>query len=324
MKDFFTSFTKLVKNYSQIIIATHKNMDLDGFSSALCLFNIINKMNKKCYIFLNEFQSNNTTNKTLEKLKKEDYKFNYLNEKDLNNMDLNNTLLIIVDVHRLSLIENDNLLNLINDVVVIDHHIKNVDYIKNTKLMYINSNVSSVAQIIVEYSKNMNYEIDSLLATILLAAIEIDTNGFNFKTTEQTYEAAAYLMRLGASNIVKQELLRESKEMYLERQFYIEKSYQLNDTMIICEITDKTVTSKDLAMIADDLLQFENIEASFCIGKLEKDVVGISARSIGNIDVQKIMCQLGGGGHLTEAATKIENKTILESKEMLNNVINGG
>lgn len=324
MRDFFNSFTKLIKEHSKVIITTHKNMDLDGFSSSLCLFNIINKMNKECYIYLNKIQSSNTVNKTLEKLEKENYKFNYLYEENIENFDFNDTLLVIVDVHKSQLLENENLLNLVQEVVVIDHHIKNIDYIKDTKLVYINSNMSSAAQILLEYSKYMNYEIDKLLATIMLAAIEIDTNGFNFKTTESTYEAAAYLTRLGANTIIKKELLRESKEIYLSRQIYIEKSYQINDQMIICEVNDKIMTSQDLAIIADDLLQFENIEASFCIGLLGENIVGISARSIGNIDVQEIMDKLGGGGHLTEAATKIDNKTIDECKEMLINVINGG
>ena len=324
MRDFFNSFTKIIKEHSKVIITTHKNMDLDGFSSSLCLFNIINKMNKECYIYLNKKQSSNTINKTLEKLDKENYKFNCLYEENLENFDFKNTLLVVVDVHKSKLLENEKLLNLISDVVVIDHHIKNIDYIKDTKLVYINSNMSSAAQILLEYSKYMSYEIDELLATIMLAAIEIDTNGFNFKTTESTYESAAYLTRLGANTIIKKELLRESKEIYLSRQIYIERSYQINDQMIACEIKDKYVSSQDLAIIADDLLQFENIEASFCIGALDENTVGISARSIGNIDVQELMSKLGGGGHLTEAATKIEHKTIAECKEMLLNVINGG
>lgn len=323
MLDFFNSLTKLIKEYSKIIITTHKNMDLDGFASSLCLFNIINKMNKECYIYLNDSQSDTTINKTFEKLQKENYKFNILYKKNLKDLDFDNTLLIVLDVHKISLIENDELLNLISDIVVIDHHIKNIDYINKTKLMYINSNISSVSEIIVNYSKYMNYKTDSLLSTILLVAIEIDTNGFNFKTSETTYETAAYLTHLGANTIIKQEILRESKEMYLARQLYIERSYQINENIIACDIDDKIVSSKDLAIIADNLLQFENIEASFCIGKIDRNIVGISARSLGNIDVESIMRKLGGGGHLTEAATKLEDKTIKESKEMLINIIGG-
>lgn len=324
MLDFFNSLTKIIKKYSKIIIMTHKDMDLDGFASSLTLYNIINKMHKECYIYLNNQQSDTTIVKTLEKLNKKNYQFNSLYEQDLKKQNLDKTLLIILDAHKNSLVENENLLKLIKDIVVIDHHIKNVDYINKTKLMYINSNISSVSEIMVGYSKYMNYKIDSLLSTILLAAIEIDTNGFNFKTLASTYETAAYLTSLGASTIIKQEILRESKEIYLSRQLYIEKSYQISDNMLACDTEDKMVTSKDLAIIADNLLQFENIEASFCIGKIDKNMVGISARSLGNIDVEDIMRKLGGGGHFTEAATKIEGKKIKECKEMLIKIINGG
>ena len=316
MTDFFKTLTDLIKEYKQIILMTHKNMDLDGFSSMICLYNIIKKMNKSCLIYLNKEQTNDTIDKTLKKLSKENYNLNVIY--DLKKVS-ENDLLIILDVHKKDLLENENILDRVKYVAIIDHHIKNIDYIKNTRVSYINSNMSSVSEIMINYSKFMNYEIDSLLATIMLAAIEIDTNGFNFKTSENTYLTAGYLTKLGASTIVKQEILRESKQNYLERQLFIEQSYQITDNIIACKI-EKIVTSKELAMVADSLLQFENIEASFCIGRLNDDCVGISARSIGNIDVEVIMRKLGGGGHKTEAATRL-NKTVDECEELLRRIV---
>ena len=323
MQKFFTTLTESIKNHQNIIIMTHKNMDIDGFSSALCLYNIINGMDKKCFIYLNEKQNNVVISKTLEKLDNEKYNYDVLYEQDIDKQDFSNTLLIIVDVYKKHLVENEHLLEKIKDIVVIDHHIQDVDYIRNTSLVYINSSMSSVAEIMVEYSKYANYEVDKLLATIMLCAIEIDTNSFNFKTTDKTYEACAYLSRCGASTIVKQELLRESKDTYLERQFYIEQSYQISDGIILCVVENKIVTNAELAIIADNLLQFENIEASFSIGRLSSNTVGISARSIGNIDVQNIMSKMGGGGHLTDAATKIDNKGLKTCVEELINIVKG-
>lgn len=316
MTDFFKSLVKLIEKYQKVIIMTHKNMDLDGFSSSLCLYNIVKKMDKCCFIYLNKEQSNDTINKTFRKLSKKDYHFDTIY--DLENVS-ENDLLIIVDVHKKELIENDLILDKVKDVVIIDHHIKNIDYIKKTKLSYINSNMSSVSEIMVGFSRFVNYEIDELLATIMLAAIEIDTNGFNFKTSENTYLTAGYLTKLGASTIVKQEILRESKQKYLERQLFIEQSYQITENIIACNI-DKQVTIRDLAIVADSLLQFENIEASFCIGNIGDNMVGISARSIGNIDVEKVMHELGGGGHKTEAATKI-NGPVEECEQRLRRII---
>lgn len=322
MNDFFEVLTKTIKNYNTIILTTHKNMDLDGFSSCLCLFNIINKMKKDCYIYLSKTQNNKSISKTIDKLIKEKYNYNTLYEDTLDNVNFDNSLLIVIDVHKENMMENSELLNMVNDTIIIDHHIKNDNYIKNTKLLYINSSLSSTAELFVNYSKYMNYNIDSLLATIMLAAIEVDTNGFNFKTSEYTYEAAAYLTKLGANSIIKRDLLRDSKEKYLKKQFYIEQSYLVDDNIMICEINE-IVSTYDLATVADALLEFENVEVSFCIGKLDDDTVGISARSIGNVNVQEIMKKLGGGGHITEAATKIDNLSVEQCRTKLLNIING-
>ena len=97
----------------------------------------------------------------------------------------------------------------------------------------------------------------------------------------------------------------------------------INENMSLC-VTDTSIyTNQDLASIALKLLQFENVEASFVIGKLSEDKIGISARSIGKIDVQNIISKLGGGGHLNEAATQIENSTLEEAKNQLLNVLGG-
>lgn len=324
MQEFFSVLNQKIDEYSNIIIMTHKNMDIDGFSSALCLYDITIKKGKQCYIYLNQKQDNSIIKKTLKKIHSKNYNYNALYEDGIKNINMKDTLLIIVDVYTTHLVENKGLIGLAAETIVIDHHIKDYNYIQNANLVYINSNMSSVAEIMVNYAKFENYKIDELIATTLLCAIEIDTNCFNFKTTDQTYEACAHLIRCGASSIVRQELMRESKDKYLERQFYIKQSYQLNNNILFCIIEDKIVANSDLAIIADNLLQFENIEASFCIGKISPNIVGISARSIGNIDVQTIMNKMGGGGHVTDAATKIENKTIKECVSELESIIKGG
>ncbi len=324
MKKFFSSLTKKIEEKEKIILMTHKNMDLDGFSASLCLFNIISKMNKECFIYLGEKQNNDCIIKTIKKLKKENYEYNVLSKKELDDFSFDNTLLIIVDVNKNHLLENNDLLNKVDEVIVIDHHIQDIDYIHNTIFSYVNASMSSVAEIMVEYCKYLKFEPDTILATILLCAITIDTNYFNFKTTANTYESAAYLTKCGASTIIKQELLRESKDIYIERQIYIEHSYQISDDIIFCVIDDKIVSSSYLAIVADNILNFEGIEASFCIGKIEDNTVGISARSIGNIDVQKIMKKLGGGGHITDAATKIEDTEIDECIDKLTKIIKEG
>ena len=128
-------------------------------------------------------------------------------------------------------------------------------------------------------------------------------------------------MDMGADSILKQELLKESKEDYLKRSNYLKTSFMINKNMAMC-IVNKECTSLDLAEIAEELLGFEDVEVSFTIGKIDEKTIGVSARSLGKISVEKIMKKLGGGGHKSNAASQIKNKTIKEVKQEIINLLN--
>ncbi len=319
MEQIFKTLTNLIKENNNIYIMTHKNPDFDGMGSAICLQQIINSFKKNSYIVLNKKERNNSLQKSYNLLKENNLYFNYV----INPSISEDTLLIILDTHKQVMTEKPKLIDETKNVVVIDHHIKSKDYIKDCTLNYINANLSSTVEFITQYLKYLNKTINPLIATILLAGLEIDTNNFRLKTTNQTHEAASFLLQLGADNVLKQELLQENKDNYIKRQKIIEKSYMANDNMILCIADSELYENKDLAYIAEQLLQFENVAASFVIGHLSEDTVGISARSIGNIDVEDIMSKLGGGGHLTEAATQIKNSNLKQIEQQLLAIIGG-
>ena len=154
----------------------------------------------------------------------------------------------------------------------------------------------------------------------MLAGIEIDTNGFKIKTTEKTYEAAAYLTSLGADSVIIQELQQESKDDYFKMQRVIEKSEMINKNTILCSLDNNPVDKKTLAKIAEELLKFEDVDASYVIGYLNEEIIGVSARSLGNIEFG-CMQKLGGGGHLSNAAAQLTNTTIDKVKEKIINLI---
>lgn len=319
MEDIFKQLTKIIKNCDNVIFMTHQNMDLDGFASILALSHIVESFKKDSYILVDNILKNASIKKTIEKLKESHLNYNYIYKKNALEYLKQNTILIILDVHKPSMVEMPSILNKTDNIVVIDHHIKCKQYIQNTILNYINSNMSSTVEIITEYLKYLNKSVDPIVATMMLAGIEIDTNSFNVKTLATTYETAAYLMKMGADNILKQELLKEDKDEYIIRQKYIENSYMLNNNISICTLDTKIVDNNILAQIAEDLLQFDNVESAFCIGYISKNKVGISARSIGKYNVEHIMKNLGGGGHSTEAATQIRNVNIESALNMLMN-----
>ena len=186
---------------------------------------------------------------------------------------------------------------------------------------YIDSKASSVTEIISKYIIETKNAIDNITATIMLAGIEIDTNCFNIKTTEETFKVAAWLMKMGADNILKQNILKENKDEYIKRTKQIEQSYLINDNLMICVLDENTYNPSYLATLSEDLLRFDNVEASFTIGKLTNDKIGISARSLGDINVEEYMSLLGGGGHKTDAACQLELVSLEEAENQLTQIL---
>ncbi len=321
MEEFFKQLTKQIKDCEKIIFMTHQNMDLDGFASILALSEVADAFKKVNYILINNKFTNTSINKSLDKLKSEQLFFNYIYKKDVTKVLTDKTIIIVLDVHKPSMVEMPSLLEKCPNIIVIDHHIKCKQYIQNTVLNYINSNMSSTIEIISRYLKFLNKKVNPIVATMMLAGMEIDTNSFNVKTNASTFSSAAFLMDMGADNILKQELLKEDKDEYIIRQKYIENSYMLNNKIAICTLDNKIVDNKILAQIAENLLQFDNVEIAYAIGYVSKNKVGISARSIGKYNVEPIMKNLFGGGHATEAATQIKNVNIESALNMLMNEI---
>lgn len=321
MEEFFKQLTKQIKDCEKIIFMTHQNMDLDGFASILALSEVADAFKKVNYILINNKFTNTSINKSLDKLKSEQLFFNYIYKKDVTKVLTDKTIIIVLDVHKPSMVEMPSLLEKCPNIIVIDHHIKCKQYIQNTVLNYINSNMSSTIEIISKYLKFLNKKVNPIVATMMLAGMEIDTNSFNVKTNASTFSSAAFLMDMGADNILKQELLKEDKDEYIIRQKYIENSYMLNNKIAICTLDNKIVDNKILAQIAENLLQFDNVEIAYAIGYVSKNNVGISARSIGKYNVEPIMKNLFGGGHATEAATQIKNVNIESALNMLMNEI---
>ena len=232
------------------------------------------------------------------------------------------TLYILIDTHNAKLLDQPWMFTYFKHQMVLDHHIKMVDALIGSEYTYINSRLSSMAEFVSLYLQYVDEKVAPIVGTIMLAGMEIDTNSYNIKTTAQTYEVAAYLMRMGANNIDKQNLLQESMEVYKRRQDFIKTSYMINENMALCTLNDEIFEKGDLAQIAEELLQFDHVEAAFAIGKIGPTEIGISARSVGTINVQKMMVQLGGGGHKSDAAAQIPHATINQIKEKLLEIVN--
>ena len=318
MNKVFEKINEIIKEYDNVIVMGHENPDLDSLGSCLGLIEIVESFNKNAYLFLNYKhleKYNSNINQAFMKMEKD---IICIDEKSYKKIK-GNTLLIITDVHIKDRLEYPKLVDTF-DTIVLDHHIKSKKYIKDTKFMYMDTNLSSMSELITYYVEYNDIVLDNVIATILLAGIEIDTNGFNLKTTSKTYEAASLLMEMGADSILKQELLKESKEEYMKRANFIRNSFMVTSDTAMCIISRMT-SSMELAEVAEELLTFEDVKASYVVGKLDDNTIGVSARSLGEIDVSKVMKKMGGGGHMSNAATQIKDKTLKEVKQEIMDIV---
>ena len=321
MRELFEILNENIKKHDEIIIMTHARPDLDGMGSALALFKIIKLMDKKCFIVSPKKKLYRSLDKAIKLLNDNDIVFNFKSEEEIINGKYKKPLLIILDTQKPELVESDKVLDFINDKIVIDHHIGSLDTVNDTIYKYSDANKSSIVEVISEYLNYLEVNIEPLIMTVLLAGMVVDTSSFNIKTTARTFEMAAYLARNGADFVILQDILKEPREEMVERYQFISNSEEIVSDILMCRMDDNIHGNVDIALLAKELLKFEDIKASFAIGRLSHRIVGVSARSMGDVNVGEIMEKLGGGGHLTDAAAQIKDKSIDEVAKELKKII---
>ena len=232
------------------------------------------------------------------------------------------TLLVVVDTHRPDFVEYPPLLEKVKTVIVIDHHRKTVNFIDNAVIFYHEPTASSASEMVTEllpYMSNKPF-IDKLQAEALLAGIMLDTRDFVLRTGVHTFEAAAYLRGRGADTVRVKQLFSNSMEDHQLRNA-ITSNF---DTYRGCAIAIADIESEDLRIIAsqaaDEMLNISGIQSSYVLYRTG-DIVNISARSMGAMNVQLIMEMLGGGGHQTMAAAQLSNISVSDAKVRLLQVI---
>lgn len=308
---------KYLKKANNIFIMAHKDLDLDALGSSIGMYTILTKKKKKCFLIIDDKEHELGVSKILKEL---EGCLNIIKSSDLDSKldkSENKNLLLILDTNKKDLVQSETTLKKISKKVVIDHHSPGKTTIKDAFLI-IDEEASSTCEMITSLIETYDIELESYYATILLSGIVLDTNNFTLKTTADTYYSAYFLASLGASAKKVQYLLKQDLEEYTERQKLLTRIEILDSKIAFTKATPYTIYRReDLAKIADTLLFFNNIEASFVIGKIGKDTVGISARSLGNFDISTILANLGGGGDDYNGAVKFDKKNISEVEELL-------
>lgn len=313
------SIANVINESSNVIIMGHNNIDIDAIGSGLGMYRLSKTLGKDAYIVSEP--KGKSLGKFLEVLEEnEEYKNVIITEEDAEDLISENTLLIIVDTHKVNYVEFPELLEKIEKKIVIDHHRKAPESIIDTLVSFHEVYASSAAELVTEI---IQYAADDVKLTLLEAeslygGIMVDTKDFTFKTGVRTFEAAAFLRKFGVDIIRVKKWFQADLESYNVIAEIVKSVEITNDTIAIAVYDNEEDENANLicAKAADELLTISDITASFVIGKIGEKVF-ISGRSIGDINVQIILEKLGGGGHITLAGAQIEGLTLEEARDEL-------
>ena len=303
---------KMIGKSKKIFLMAHKNLDLDAISSCIAMSYLLKKINKDSYIVIDDTTNELGVEKILHEIDGSYEIITSQKVKEKLHKNKRKNLLIILDTNKKDLVQNKEVLDYFDKKIVIDHHELGKNSIYDG-YQIIDVECSSASQMVVQILNEYKVDINSYLATLLLSGIVLDTNNFTLNTNEETFYSAYYLTVFGASIKKVQYLLKQDINHYIEQQKLLTNIEIINDKIAIAKGTPYAIYRReDLSRIAETLLFFNNIELSIVIGKINKNDVGISARSFGNVDVEELMTKLGGGGNKQYGAALIENKKISE------------
>ena len=313
---------ELMAQADQLFVMGHKNPDMDSLGACLGIRRIAAMNNRECWIVIDNEQAHSDVQRLLKQMDNfQEIKEHIITPEEALEKATPNSLLVMVDHSKYSITYSRSLYDrLKNRIIVIDHHRRGEEFPENPLLVYIEPYASSTCELITEmfeYQPREGKGLNKLEATAMLTGIQIDTKSFTKSAGTRTFDAASYLRSAGADGMMIQMFMKENADSFMKRNHLISLA-ELNDSIAICAGEEEQVYDPvTAAQAADMLLQVNGIEASFVITKRADGMVCISARSMGDVNVQLIMEKMGGGGHLANAATQIKGKTIAEVKQTL-------
>ena len=296
----------LMSQSSKVFIMGHRNPDMDSLGASLGIHRVAASMGKESYIILDSY--NEALISIAEDAKATgDYEF-VSSDKALSLAD-ETSLVVVVDTHRPGLVASMDVINKVNRIVVIDHHRRSEDALPNQLLSYMQSYASSASELVTEV---VQYACDKKVLTkmeadALLAGIMVDTNRFAVKAGVRTFEAASWLRRAGADLEKVRSYFQSDADSFRTRAFCVAnaKIYDDGIAMSICPGQDPNAQIVN-SQVADELLSVKGVKASFVAGQDENGQTVVSARSLGDINVQVVMEKFGGGGHFNTAGAQVD------------------
>ncbi|KAB8136837.1 DHH family phosphoesterase [Gracilibacillus oryzae] len=316
---------ELVKESDQVLIMGHRAPDMDSVGASIGVLKIALANDVEGFVVLDENDIDTGVQRLVDEIKEDENLWShFIDPESALDIVTKNTLLVVVDTHKPSITIEEKLVQKTEHVVVIDHHRRGEEFIENPTLVYMEPYASSTAELVtelLEYQPN-KLSLNMLESTALLAGIIVDTKSFTLRTGSRTFDAASYLRSRGADTVLVQKFLKEDLEIYVKRSRLIENTNIYRGNLAISVGNSReTYGPVVIAQAADTLLTMTGIEASFVISERKDGRIGISARSLGKVNVQVIMEKMNGGGHLTNAATQLDDVSVIDAYEWLKEII---
>lgn len=315
---------QLVMSVEKVAIMGHKNPDLDSIGAAIGLSRGMKNRNKPVKIICGDH--NASVNEVIASIENEaGFEDIFISPSEAGEYVDKNTVLIVVDTHRPVLMESADLLEKAGEIVLIDHHRRSTDFIGNCSLVYHEPYASSTSELVTELLQYMDNKVSltKAEAEALYAGICMDTKNFTFKTGVRTFDAASFLRKHGVDTVKVKKMFQVDMEHYNNRAQIVANARFVRDGMIVA-ICERFISDTNLvaAQAADELLEIEDVEASFVLAKDDNNTVIVCGRSWGGVNVQVILEKIGGGGHMSVAGAQIRDTAISEVASSLENAIN--
>lgn len=318
---FSTSLREMIKSADKVIFMGHASPDYDSFGAAIGLSRAVKIFDKKPYIVMDNPQAVESLVSELNEVAEyEDLLISPNNALDLATKE---TLVIVLDTHRPSMLPQRELLEEVDKIVLIDHHRRSTEFIENSSLSYLEPYASSTCEMVTEILQYIddNKKLTPFEAKALYIGIFMDSKNFVTKTGIRTFEAASYLKRYGVNTMEVKKLFNLNFDDYVRRMEIIKKAEIWNTDIAVSMFDDSFSNMRVISsQAADEMLNISKIKAAFVVYPIDGGVA-FSARSYPDINVQLIMEKLGGGGHMTVAGCQIRGITIDQAREMLKDAI---
>ncbi len=297
----------------EVFLVAHNNMDLDAYAAMVGFSLIAKKYNNKVYLISDDKEIDPATALAMENISS---KITIITSEEAKSKITKRSVLYVLDTNKLGRICVKDMISLFKTITVIDHHTKVQDSIPNANI-YIDEKATSASEIVTSLINKLRVKLPKNYATVLLGGIVLDTNNFVYKMTRKAFYYCYFLSVKGADVEEAQLYFKQDLQEYVDRSKMIASTKINGEIAIATGVKGRIYKSQDLAKVADLLLEFKGIKTSFAIGYLDENKVGISTRSIKNINAGKLMEEFGGGGNKVEAAAVIENTNIKKVEELL-------